>query len=127
MRSHIHEIHRFSTYLQQSDVKIIGDRFPQFKGDLLVTADARLQEKVSNFQVTDYHLHALRLTIIRIGPAAVTRYLVAAYFNMFILQGELSWPKDNSVKPKKQRNPRSNPRLPRLQAQSTAITKRSDG
>lgn len=74
MRSHFHEIHRFSAQFQQSDGKIIGDGFPQFTGDILVSADKRLQEKVSNFHVTDYHLHALRLTAIRVGPAAVTRY-----------------------------------------------------
>jgi hypothetical protein len=41
--------------------------------------------------------------------------LVATYFNMQSPQGDLSWLKDSSEKPRKRRNPRSS-RLPRSAA-----------
>jgi adenylosuccinate synthase len=73
----------------------------------------RMQEKVSHFSVTDYHLRALGTTVTGVGPAAVTRVnritLSCHIFQHAVTTRRINMAKGQQRKTKEAKKPKKQP------------------
>jgi hypothetical protein len=77
--------------------------------NFLLSAPARMQEKVSHFPAGDYHLHALRPAAIRVGPAAIYRGTLVAHISQLITTRRMIMAKGQQRKTKEAKKPKKQP------------------